>query len=192
MPSRPAQRIQFSGAMVTLQAWIQHTGGNSRWLFQLLMDWICQVTAAGLFEQACTLSLAIVGNLSSSVALFANRALHAGLGLHHLPGWRPAWGIASYQAAARRGGEPEAPTTVGWSPEVRATSLAGPNTFSLAFVRGFKCSSSVNSDHLKLNNELIDRQPSFDSLNDRDPVQEGENEVDQLFNCTTICCYTYS
>ncbi len=38
-PSRPASRIQSSGAIVTSQPWIQLTGGYARWVSPCDMEW---------------------------------------------------------------------------------------------------------------------------------------------------------
>ena len=62
----------------------------------------------------------------------------------------------------------------------RITALAGPNTYTLALPKRFKCSPTVNVARLKPYHVRPDRPAPLGPVSD--PGQEGEYVVEQLLN----------
>ena len=76
-----------------------------------------------------------------------------------------------------------------WEGPFRVTALAGPNTYTLALPRRFRCSPTVNVERLKPYHPRPDGPvPPGPVL---DPGQEGEYVVEQLLNRKTLRGRTY-
>ena len=67
-----------------------------------------------------------------------------------------------------------------WEGPFRVSALAGPNTYTLALPKRFKCSPTVNVDRLKPYHVRPDREAPPGPVSD--PGQEGEYVVEQLLN----------
>ena len=76
-----------------------------------------------------------------------------------------------------------------WDGPFRVTALAGPNTYTLALPKRFKCSPTVNVDRLKPYHARAGRSAPPGPVSD--PGQEGEYEVEQLLNRRTLHGRTY-
>ena len=71
-----------------------------------------------------------------------------------------------------------------WEGPFRVTALAGPNTYTLALPKRFKCSPTVNVERLKPYYARTGRRSSPGPV--ADPGQDGEYEVEQILNRKTI------
>ena len=76
-----------------------------------------------------------------------------------------------------------------WEGPFRVTALAGPNTYTLALPKRFKCSPTVNVDRLKPYHARAGRSAPPGPVSD--PGHEGEYEVEQLLNRRTLHGRTY-
>jgi len=76
-----------------------------------------------------------------------------------------------------------------WEGPFRVTALAGPNTYTLALPKRFRCSPTVNVDRLKPYYARPDRPAPPGPVSD--PGQEGEYVVEQLLNRRTLYGRTY-
>ena len=71
-----------------------------------------------------------------------------------------------------------------WEGPFRVTAVAGPNAYTLALPRRFRCSPTVNVDRLKPYHARDDRSAPPGPVSN--PGQEGEYVVEQLLNRKAI------
>jgi len=71
-----------------------------------------------------------------------------------------------------------------WEGPFRVKAVAGPNTYTLALPRRFRCSPTINVERLKPYHARSDRAPPPGPISD--PGQEGEFVVEQLLNRKAI------